>query len=274
LKNYLGAKDVVVVNSCTAALHLSLKALGVKEGDEVITTPFTFASTANTIVHCGAKPVFVDIKKDTLNIDTEKIKKAITSKTKAIIPVDYGGQACDIKAIEEIAKDKKLKVIEDAAHAIGSEYEGEKIGNFFDTTCFSFYAIKNMTTGDGGAIATNDNKIAEKLKTLRLHGISKDAWKRYSEKGSWYYEINEAGYKYNMGDIQAAMGIEQLKKLDKFIKIRRRYAQIYNEAFKDLVVDVPVEKENVKHSYHLYPILLKNYDRNKFIEEMRALNIG
>ncbi len=189
IARYIGVKHAIAVNSCTAALHLSLIVLGIGKGDEVITTPYTFASTGNVIIHTGAKPVFVDIKRDTYNIDTEKIKEAITPKTKAIIPVHYAGQPCDMKAIMEIAEDNDLFVIEDAAHAIGTKYENKKIGTFGTTTCFSFYATKNMTTGEGGAITTNDDKQAEKLRILRLHGISKDAWKRYSEKGSWYYEI-------------------------------------------------------------------------------------
>ncbi|MCK4730458.1 MAG: UDP-4-amino-4,6-dideoxy-N-acetyl-beta-L-altrosamine transaminase [Candidatus Aenigmarchaeota archaeon] len=275
IAEYVGAKHAISVNSCTAALHLSLIALGIKSGDEVITTPFTFASTGNVIVHIGAKPVFVDIKKDTYNLDPEKIKEAITPKTKAIIPIHYAGQPYDVKAIMEIAKDHNLFVIEDAAHAIGAEYNGKKIGTFGTTTCFSFYATKNMTTGEGGAVTTNDDKLADKLRILRLHGMSKDAWKRYSDKGSWYYEIEECGWKYNMTDMQAALGVHQIKKLDKFIEIRRKYASIYNKELKKIEgIIIPYEKPNVKHVYHLYPILLKNYNRNKFIEEMKEMNIG
>jgi dTDP-4-amino-4,6-dideoxygalactose transaminase len=269
IAKYTGAKYTIAVNSCTAALHLSLIALGIGEGDEVITTPFTFAATANVIIQVGAKPVFVDIKKDTYNIDPEEIKKAITPKTKAIIPVHYAGQPCEIDKIMKIAKKHNLFVIEDAAHAIGAEYKGRKIGTIGDLTCFSFYATKNMTTGEGGAITTNNKKLAEKIKILRLHGMSRDAWKRYSKRGSWYYEIKECGWKYNMTDIQAAMGIVQLKKLDKFIEIRRKYVQIYNrELSKIKGIITPYEMPNVKHVYYLYPILLKNYDRDKFINKM------
>jgi len=275
LSDYLGVKHVIAVNSCTAALHLSLIALGVGKRDEVITTPFTFASTGNVIVHVGAKPIFVDIKKDTHNIDPEKIKEAITPNTKAIIPVHYAGQPCDMKAIMEIAENNDLFVIEDAAHAIGAEYQGKKIGNFGTTTCFSFYATKNITTGEGGAITTDDDDLADKLRILRLHGISKDAWKRYSEKGSWYYEIEECGWKYNMTDIQAALGIHQIKKLDKFIEIRRRYAAIYNEELKQVDgMITPCEKSNIKHVYHLYPVLLRSFNRNEFIEKMYERGIG
>lgn len=275
ISEYTGAKHTIAVNSCTAALHLSLIAHGIGKGDEVITTPFTFAATGNTIVHTGARPVFVDIKKDTYNIDPDKILEAITSKTKAIMPVHYAGQPCDMKSIMEIADDYNLIVIEDAAHAIGAEYNGKKIGCFGDATCFSFYATKNMTTGEGGAITTDNDKMADKLRVLRLHGISKDAWKRYSNQGSWFYQIEECGWKYNMTDIQAAIGIHQIKKLDDFSKVRREYAHIYTNEFSqidDLVI--PYEKQDVKHVYHLYPLLLKNYTRTKFIEKMAEKKIG
>ena len=275
IAEYTGVKHAIAVNSCTAALHLSLIALGIGRSDEVITTPYTFASTGNVIVHIGARPIFVDIKRDTYNIDTEKIKEAITPKTKAIIPVHYAGQPCDMKAIMEIAEDYNLFVVEDAAHAIGAEYENKKIGTFSTTTCFSFYATKNMTTGEGGAITTNDDELGDKLRVLRLHGISKDAWKRYSEKGNWYYEIEDCGWKYNMTDMQAALGMHQIKKLDKFVEVRRRYTEIYNSELKKVdEIITPYEKSNVKHVYHLYPILLKGYNRNDFIEKMYKQGIG
>ena len=275
IAEYTGAKYAVVLNSCTAALHLSLIALGIGEGDEVITTPFTFASTGNVIIQVGAKPVFVDIDKKTFNIDPEEIEKAITPKTKAIIPVHYAGQPCDMEAIAKIAKKYNLFVIEDAAHAMGSECNGKKIGTFGDTTCFSFYATKNMTTGEGGAVTTNDEKLAEKIRILRLHGISKDAWKRYDKKSSWYYEIEECGWKYNITDIQAALGIHQIKKLDKFNRIRREYARIYNtelSGIKGLVI--PYENPNIKHVYHIYPILIENYNRDEFIKKMAQSGVG
>lgn len=275
IAEYTGARYAIALNSCTAALHLSLIALGIGKGDEVITTSFTFASTGNVIVHVGAKPVFVDIKKDTGNIDPEKIKEAITPRTRAIMPVHYAGQPCDIEAIMEIAREHNLYVIEDAAHVIGAEYKGKKIGTFGDTTCFSFYATKNMTTGEGGALTTDNDELADKFKILRLHGISKDAWKRYSAAGSWYYEIEDCGWKYNMTDMQAALGIHQLKKLDKFIETRREYVQIYNEGFRKLDgIITPYEKPDVKHVYYLYPILLEEFDRNEFIEKMKERGIG
>jgi len=275
LTQYTKARHAVVVNSCTAALHLSLISLQIGKRDEVITTPYTFVSTANVILHTGAKPVFVDIDRKTYNIDPSQIEKAITKRTKAIIPVHFAGQPCKMEEIMKIAKKYNLFVIEDAAHAIGAEYEGKKIGTFGKTTCFSFYATKNITTGEGGCITTNDDYLVERFRTLRLHGMDKDAWKRYSEKGSWYYEIKECGWKYNMIDIQAALGIQQIKKLDKFIKIRRKYAKIYNEGLKKIGgIITPYEEPNVKHTYHLYPILLKKYNRDKFIKEMYKRGIG
>jgi len=275
ISEYTGAKHTIAVNSCTAALHLSLIASGVGKGDEVITTPFTFAATGNTIIHTGAKPVFVDIKKDTYNIDPEKIVNAITPKTKAIIPVHYAGQPCDMGSIMEIAEDYNLLVIEDAAHAIGAEYYDKKIGTISSATCFSFYATKNMTTGEGGAITTDNDKLADRLRTLRLHGINKDAWNRYSAEGSWYYEIEECGWKYNMTDLQAALGIHQIKKIDEFNDTRIRYANVYNKIFGKMdELIIPYEKSNVKHAYHLYPILLKNLNRNVFINRMAEKGIG
>ena len=275
IAEYTGSKHAIAVNSCTAALHLSLLCLGIGRGDEVITTPFTFAATGNTIANAGARPVFVDIKKDTYNIDPEKIEERITPNTKAIIPVHYAGQACDIKAIVDIAEDRGLFVIEDAAHAIGSEYDGKKIGSFGTTTCFSFYATKNMTTGEGGAITTENDSLADKLRVMRLHGISKDAWNRYSQKGKWYYEIEDIGWKYNMTDIQAALGIPQIKKLDSFIETRRKYAHIYNANLKEICgVITPFEDPRAKHIYHLYPLLLEGYNRDRFIEKMNDKGIG
>jgi len=275
IATYTGAKYAVAVNSCTAALHLSLLAYGIGPGDEVITSPYTFASTGNVIVHSGARPVFADIQRDTFNIDPEKINEAITPKTKAIIPVHFAGQPCDMKEIQEIADDHTLVVIEDAAHAIGAEYRGKKIGSLSDATCFSFYATKNMTTGEGGAVTTDDQKIADKMRILRLHGISKDAWKRYSAQGSWYYEIEECGWKYNMTDIQAALGIHQLRKLDGFVATRRKYAEMYSADFQDLrSLVTPVEKKERSHVYHLYPVLLDGMDRSGFIREMAEMGIG
>jgi len=268
LAEYVGTEDAVAVNSCTAALHLSLLALGIEGGDEVITTPFTFAATANVIVHTGAKPVFADIDRNTYNIDPDEIIKKITPRTKAIIPVHYAGLPCDMDAISEIARDYRLHVVEDAAHAIGASYKGRKIGLLSDATCFSFYATKNMTTGEGGMITTNNKWLADRIRILRQHGMSNNAWNRYSDNGNWYYEITDCGWKYNTTDINAAMGIVQLGKLDGFIEKRKHYAGIYNEALENYGV-VPVGDG---HVYHLYPFLVSDY-RNELIEGLKAQGI-
>lgn len=279
IKEYVGAREAVAVNSCTAALHTSLAALGIGSGDEVITSPFTFAATANVIVLQGARPIFVDIDSATYNIDPERLKRAISGKTRATIPVHYAGQPCDMDEIMEIAQRHNLSVIEDAAHAIGAEYNGRKIGTIGDTTCFSFYPIKNMTTGEGGIITTEDERLADEMRKWRLHGISKDAWKRYEKTGSWYYEIEHAGFKYNMMDMQAAIGLVQLSKLDKFIETRQKYALYLTEKLSQFPeLKLPVEKEGVRHVWHLYPIRVKadmlKINRDRFIEALAAENIG
>ncbi len=279
LANYLKVRHVIVVNSCTAGLFLSLKLLEVKPGDEVIIPTYTFCASANVVEHLGAKPVFVDVEPNTMLIDTEKIEEAITDKTKAIMPVHFAGQPADLDKILRIAKEYQIDVVEDAAHAIGAEFDGKKIGNFGLTTSFSFYAIKNMTTGDGGAIATNNDEVAERLRILRLHGMDKDAWKRYSAKGSWFYDVLDAGYKMNLTDIQAALGIVQLSRLETFIKRRRKLAKYYIELLGELdFIELPIEKPKRKHVFHLFTIFLKEdklrINRDKFIEALRAENIG
>lgn len=276
---YLGCKHAVAVNSCTGALHLALAAAGISAQDEVITTPFTFVATANVILHVAAKPVFVDIRSDTLNIDVEKIEAAITAKTKAIIPVHYAGQPCEMEKIMEIAKRYDLLVIEDAAHAIASEYKGKKVGTIGDVTCFSFYATKNLVTGEGGMVTTDDCELAEKIRALSLHGMMNDAWKRYTAAGSWYYEVIYPGYKYNMTDIQASLGVHQLKKLEMFQKRREEIAKAYNEAFADLdAIETPTVMPDVKHAWHLYVIKVVPeklvIDRDRFIEVLKADKIG
>lgn len=279
LKKYTGAKYAVALNSCTGALHLALLALGIKHGDEVITTPLTFVATANVIIHVGAKPVFVDIDKNTLNIDSDKIEEKITNKTKAIIPVHLAGQPCDMDKIHEIAKRYDLKVIEDAAHAIGAEYKGKKIGSMSDTTCFSFYPIKNITTGEGGAMLTDNEEIAERVNILSLHGISSDAWKRYSKEGSKIWQLVEPGFKYNMTDIQASLGLHQIDKLDSFTDIRRSYANIYEKEFSNFEgIILPKRIDNIKHAWHLFIIILDidklNINRDQFMDAMRKENIA
>ena len=275
LAKYTGAKHVVALNSCTDALQLSLSVLGIGPGDEVITTPYTFAATGNVIVHAGARPVFVDINKDSYNIDPQLIEKAITKKTKAIIPVDFAGQVYDVNKINEIAKKHNILVIEDAAHAIGSSYNGIPVGKFADTTCFSFYSTKNITTAEGGAIATESDAIADKCRLLRLHGISKSAWNRYAKGGRPYYDIEDCGWNYVTTDIHASLGIVQLKKLDAFISRRRDIGKRYNEAFEDVEgLVIPRQMPNQMHPYHLYPLLLEHYDRGKFVAEMMQAGIG
>lgn len=274
LAKYIKVRQVVALNSCTAGLHLSLIALGIGQGDEVITTPYTFAATANVIEHVGAKPVFVDVEEDTCNIDPKEIKKAITKKTKAIMVVHFAGHPVDMTKIKKIAQEHNLKIIEDAAHAFGAEFEGKKIGSMGNLTSFSFYATKNLTTGEGGAITVNNDKLAKKIKILRLHGFNRSRGKDY-RRSLWLYEIVESGWKYNMIDIQASLGIHQLKKQERFIRIRRKYAKIYNtELSKIKGIKIPKERSNIKHVYHIYPIFLKKYNRSKFIKEMNRRNIG
>ncbi|MDX9829559.1 MAG: DegT/DnrJ/EryC1/StrS aminotransferase family protein [Anaerolineae bacterium] len=283
LAAYLGARHALAVSSCTAALHIALTALGIGPGDEVVVPTMTFCSTANVVVHLGARPVLVDVGPD-LNVTPEAIEAALTPHTRAIVPVHYGGQPCDLEAIHALAARHGLPIVEDAAHAIGARYRDQKIGSDAlaaprSITCFSFYAIKNMTTGEGGAIATADDGLAETMRLLTLHGMSRDAWKRYTGSGSWYYEVVLPGYKDNMTDIQAALGIHQLQKLEGFIETRRRYARLYDEAFVDLPeVKVPIVRPGRCHVYHLYPILLSlerlAIDRAQFIEELRARGIG
>jgi perosamine synthetase len=276
---YVGAKHAIAVNSGTAALHLCLDAIGIKEGDEVITTTFTFAATAEVIRYFKAKPVFVDIDENSFNIDPRLIEKRITDKTKAIIPVHFAGQACEMDAITEIAVKHGLHIVEDAAHALPTTFKGKKVGSLSELTCFSFYATKNITTGEGGMITTDNHEWAERMMIMSLHGISKDAWKRYTSEGSWYYEIIAPGYKYNLADIAAAIGIHQLKKCEHFYQIRKNYAKLYTEGFNNLEEIIPpfVEPNN-QHAWHLYVIQIRpellDINRSEFIEELRKRNIG
>jgi len=276
---YVGSKYAVGVTSCTAALHISLIAAGIGEGDEVITTIFTFAATSNVIIQVGAKPIFVDIDPKTFNIDPRKIEEKITSKTKAIMPMHYGGQPVDMDEIQKIAKKYNLVIIDDAATAIGAEYKRKKIGNIGDLSCFSFHPIKNMSTGDGGMITTNNKEYADMLNLLRLHGMSKEAWKRHTAEGSWKYDILVPGFKYNMTDIQAALGLHQLKKLDNFIKIRQKYASIYDKAFSKIEeIVIPYVSPDVLHARNLYTILIKTeklkITRDELVDKLKSFQIG
>jgi len=275
---YVGARHAIAVNSCTAALHVALAAAGIGPGDEVITSPLTFCSTANVIIHLGGTPVFADIGDD-YNIAPSEIERRITHRTKAIIPVHYSGQPCQMDEILDCARNHNLLLIEDAAHAVGAKYCGRMVGAIGDVTAFSFYAIKNMTTGEGGMITTDDDELTEEMRLLSLHGISKDAWKRYTSQGSWYYEVVFAGYKYNMTDIQAALGMHQLARLEQFLEIRSKYSRIYNEAFSEMPeIETPIVNTDVRHAWHLYVIGLNlerlTINRAQFIEALRAENIG
>lgn len=272
---YIGVQHAIAVSSCTAALHLSLVVTGIGIGDEVITTPYTFTATAEAIRYVGAKPVFVDIKPDSLNIDVDRIVDAITSNTKALMPVHIAGLPCDMGALRDICKKHNLFLIDDAAHAVPAEYQGQFIGTLSDLSAFSFYANKNITTGEGGMITTNNDAFAESLRTMRLHGIDKDAWSRQSKRSIWRYDITTEGYKYNMTDIQAAMGLCQLMKINKMHERRQNIIEIYNEELSKLPqISLPKCSENSnKHAWHLYMIQLDEVDRDEFVEAMRDENI-
>ena len=255
---YVGAKYAVAVSNGTAALHAACFAAGIGPGDEVITTPLTFAASANCVLYPGGKPVFADIDPETYNISVEEIKKKITNKTAAVIPVHFTGQPCDMEEIYEIARENNLIVIEDAAHALGATYKGEKIGNcrFSDMTVFSFHPVKHITTGEGGMITTNNKELYEKLKLFRTHGITKepDKYIRKTDE-SWYHEQQMLGYNYRMTDIQAALGISQLKKSDGFLNRRRDIAEIYNQELAELEwIKLPYQKADRESSWHLYVI--------------------
>lgn len=276
---YVGAKHAIAMNSATAALHIALIAAGVKPGDEVITTSMTFAATVNTIVHVGATPVFVDVDEETGCIDADKIEEKITEKTKAIVPVHYTGHSCDMDKIRAIAEKYNLFVSEDAAHAIETYYKGDLIGKKGDCASFSFYATKNICTGEGGMLTTNRDDIAAKARTISLHGMSKGAWNRYGKGGAWRYDIEYPGFKYNMFDIQAALAKTQLDKLDLMQQRRKEIVKAYNEAFGCVKgVKIPVVREYTTHSWHLYVLRLDfeylTIDRDKFIELMGEANIG
>jgi perosamine synthetase len=276
---YVGSKHAVAVNSGTAALHLALDAIGIREGDEVIVPAMTFAATAEVVLYFKAKPVLVDCEPDTLNLDPRQIEAAINSKTKAIIPVHMGGQPCDMEQILELARHHNLKVIEDAAHALPASHHGRRIGTIGDITCFSFYATKTITTGEGGMATTDNSEWAERMRMMSLHGISHDAWKRYTKEGSWYYDILYPGFKYNLTDIAAAIGIEQLKKCDEFWEARERIAMNYAKAFADLKeIQVPTCRNDVQHAWHLFVIQLNlkrlKINRNQFLEALREKEIG
>ncbi len=283
---YVHSPYALAVNSCTAALHLALAALEIGPGDEVITTPLTFCATVTAIMHTGATPVLADIGPDG-NIDPDSIQSRITSRTRAIVPVHLGGLPCEMKRIWKIARANNLRVVEDAAHAIGTIYDGMPIGaagtnpsEGSDAVAFSFYATKNLTTAEGGMVTTPDPDLYARMKCLCLHGISRDAWNRYTEKGSWYYEVEECGFKYNLSDFQSSLGIPQLRKQEQFIETRRKYARIYSDILSGMdEVELPAEAPpDARHSWHLYPIRLNparlSIDRGAFIQALKERRVG
>jgi len=276
---FVGAPQAVAVNSGTAAMHLALDAIGLKEGDEVVTSPYTFAATAEVVRYFNAKPVFVDVDPVTLNMDPASIEAAITSRTRAILPVHIAGQAADMDPILEIAKRRGLAVVEDAAHAFPAHYKGRMIGSFGDLTCYSFYATKTITTGEGGMVTTANAEWADRCRVMRLHGISKDAWKRYTAEGSWYYEIVAPGFKYNLTDIAAAMGLAQLGKAERMLRRREAIARRYGEAFGAMPeLELPRVMPWAGHAWQLYLLRLNagqlKISRAQFIEELKARKIG
>jgi dTDP-4-amino-4,6-dideoxygalactose transaminase len=278
-KAYKGARHAAAVNSCTAALHLSLLAAGLEPGDEVITTPMTFCATANAVIHAGATPVLADVDAGTLNIDPEHVEKRITPKTRALLPVHFAGRPCDMDALQDIAKRHNLKLIEDCAHAIETEYRGQKAGTFGDFGCFSFYVTKNIVTGEGGMVLARSEEYIARIKMLALHGMSKDAWKRFGDAGYKHYQVVDCGFKYNMMDLQAAIGIHQLQQVETYWVRRQEIWQRYNKAFAGLPIGVPKDPEpGTRHAYHLYTIRVDEaragIARDDFLNAMTARKIG
>jgi dTDP-4-amino-4,6-dideoxygalactose transaminase len=276
---YKKIEHAAAVNSCTAALHLSCLALGIKPGDEIITTAMTFCATINAIIHSGATPVLCDIETDTLNIDPQQIEKKITSRTKAILVVHFAGRPCNMDKIMDIARKNNLFVIEDCAHAIEAEYHGIPTGTIGDLGCFSFYSTKNITTGEGGMVVSKNKELIEKIKILALHGMTQDAWSRFSDEGYKHYYVVEAGFKYNMMDLQAAFGIHQLKRIDAYWEKRKKIWNTYNEAFSDLPIVLPAKDEkDTKNAYHLYTLRINKekcgISRDGFLQELHKVNIG
>lgn len=275
----VGAAHGVAVNSATGALHLALAALGVGPGDEVVTSAYTFVACVNVIEHVGAIPVLVDVEPDTLCLAPAAVEAAITPRTRAIMPVDYGGHPCDYDALGAIAGRRGLPLVEDAAHALGASWRGRPVGSLADVTAFSFYATKNLTTGEGGAAVTDDDAIAERLELLSLHGMNRDAWKRYGDTGSWYYEVTAPGFKYNLSDVLAAIGLGQLERFDEMQRLRAAHAARYRERLAGVPeVRLPSVREGALHAWHLFPVALElerlECDRARFIRELRAENVG
>lgn len=278
-RQYIGSGHAMAVNSCTAGLHLSMIAAGLGAGDEVITTPMTFCATINSIIHTGATPVLVDCDRDTQLIDPQRIEKAITPRTRAIVPVHLCGRPCDMDAIMDLASRYGLAVIEDAAHAIEAVYKGRKVGTIGHLTAFSFYVTKNVVTGEGGMVTTGDNELADKIKVYALHGLSQDAWKRFSDDGYKHYQVVFPGFKYNMMDLQAAIGLHQLSRVTVTLKRRNEIWQAYNRAFADLPLGLPAPDDpDTVHARHLYTLMIDpdrcGITRDEFMERLHRRNIG
>ena len=275
---YLDAPGALALNSCTAGLHTALATLGIGPGDEVITTPMTFAASVNVIEHVGAQPILVDVEPDTLNIDPALVAAAITPRTRAVLPVHFAGHPADLDPIAELATTHRLAVIEDAAHALPARYRNRPIGAGGNPAAFSFYATKNLTTAEGGML-TGDAEFLDRARVVSLHGMSRDAWKRYERGGNWFYEVVVPGFKYNMTDIQAALGLWQLRKLAGFQERRRAVVRLYDEAFgQNDALELPARRPDVEHAWHLYVLRLRpgalRIHRDEFIEELRQRNIG
>jgi dTDP-4-amino-4,6-dideoxygalactose transaminase len=278
-KAYKDNSHAIAVNSCTAALHLSLVAAGLQPGDEVITSPLTFCATVNAIVHSGATPVLADVDPVTMNLDPQAVRRKLTENTRVIVPVHFAGRPCDMEALINLAARYDLKIIEDCAHAIEAEYMGQKVGTIGDFGCFSFYATKNIVTGEGGMVLTQREEDAARIKVLALHGMSKDAWKRFGDEGYKHYQVVEAGFKYNMMDLQAGIGIHQLKRIEPYWQRRAEIWQRYQQAFAELPIGLPALVEHgTRHAYHLYTIMVDEastgLSRDAFLSAMTQQNIG
>ncbi len=274
IKEYLPAKNVIAVNTGTTALHIALDALGIGHGDEVIVPSLTFAASVQAITQTGASPVFCEVNEFDLNIDVSDVKKRITKRTKAILPVHYCGKSCDMDSLMELADKNGIKIVEDAAHAFGSSYKGKKIGSFGHITCFSFDPIKNITTGEGGAVVVGDDELAEKIRRKRILGIDKDTWYRYQNKRSWFYEVLEQGYRYHMSNINAAIGIEQFKKLDRFILRKREITKRYDQAFSELDGVKILENDYNETAQFCYIIRVLNNKRDLLMDYLKDKGIG
>lgn len=277
IAHYVGAKYAVAFSNGTAALHGAYYAAGIRTGDEVITTPITFAATANAVLYCGGIPIFADINKDTYNLDVKAVRERITDRTKAIAPVDFTGQPIDIDAFMELAEKHNLIVIQDGAHSLGATYKGKRVGQQAHMTMFSFHPVKPITTGEGGIITTNDEKLYEKLRLFRSHGVEKTAYAK--EQGDWYYEMIDLGYNYRMNDIQATLGLSQLDKLDRFIERRQKIAELYNKKLANIPgIILPEQRADVSSGWHLYMIQIESEivkaSRKQIFDKMREANIG